>query len=280
MKSLQKVVLVLVGIMLVSFGLAALLGLTLPGGSIVSTTIDSQEVYTAVDVEGIFVETISTDMNFIPVEGDEIRVHFHGIARGSLGSIPELRTVKTGNNLRIMIEHKPFVNIGFMSTRNVKLDIYIPRSFGGEIVANSVSGDVDIRELDLQKFRFKAVSGKLQAEVFTAERAVLESVSGNIRVEDFRGDVQVDVVSGNVFLGFKEFANDVSIKSTSGDARLELPADAEFEISLRTVSGKVNTGFPISLDGDNRNMYGTVGAGQHRIIMSSVSGNVEIKPVR
>ncbi len=280
MKSLQKVVLVLVGIMLVSFGLAALLGLTLPGGSIVSTTIDSEEVYTADGVEGIFVETISTDVNFIPVEGDEIRVHFHGTARGSLSSIPELRTVKTGNNLRITIEHKPFVNIGFMSTRNVKLDIYIPKSFGGEIVANTVSGDVDIRELDLQKFRFKAVSGKLQAEVFTAERAVLESVSGNIRVQNFMGDVQVDVVSGNVFLGFKEFANDVSIKSTSGDARLELPADAEFEVALRTVSGKVNTGFPISLEGDKRNMYGTVGAGQHRITMSSVSGNVEIKPVR
>lgn len=279
MNSLQKVVLVLLGIMLVSFGSAALLGLNLQGVNIVSKTIDSEEVYALEGVEGIFVETISTDVTFIPVEGEEIRVHFHGTARGNSSSIPELRTVKTGSNLRIMIEHPSFVNIGFMST-NVKLDIYMPKSFGGEMVASTVSGNVVIQDLDLQKFRFKAVSGNLRAEAFTAADAIFETISGDIRVQGFAGDARVDVVSGDVFLNYKEYANDINIKSTSGTARLELPDDSEFEFSLRTVSGKISTGFPISLEGDSKNLHGSVGSGQHRITASTVSGNVEIRPVK
>ncbi len=277
---MQRVVLVLVGIMLVSFGLAALFGVFLPGAGmgIVSEDINSEEVFTAAGLERMVVETVSTKVFLIPVDGEEITVHFHGWARGSAGSMPELRAVKTADSLRINIDYP--MNVNFLSTRELRLDIYIPKDYSGELSVQTVSGSVEVADLDLRKFRFKSVSGGLRAENFSAQEGIYESTSGKISVRGLAGQARVNTVSGNILLAYKEFAHDIDIKSTSGDARVELPEESEFSLSARTVSGKVNTGFPITLEGDSRNVTGVVGSGEHRITTSTVSGDILIQPVR
>ncbi|HNT01527.1 MAG TPA: DUF4097 family beta strand repeat-containing protein, partial [Candidatus Saccharicenans sp.] len=184
-----------------------------------------------------------------------------------------------------------------VEARSISGDILI-REAGGQVIANTVSGDVEISG-GKKSVEAKAVSGDIRVEKIEDD-AQLSSVSGDIYATGIKGSVEAEAVSGSIHLKDISQAKSVSAKSVSGsidyrgdvmsDGRyqfnshsgnvvLVLPASSSFELEAGAFSGTVKTEFPIEIIGEisDKQIKGKVGKGGAYIVAKTFSGRVEIR---
>lgn len=108
-------------------------------------------------------------------------------------------------------------------------------------------------------------------EGFKVYEFSLDIVSANVTVSQLiADDFELNTVSGNAHISFKEQPKSVETDSVSGDIQLVLPEDITgYSISKESVSGSVNTN-----DFENSLYYGD---GYTRIEFDSVSGNLMLE---
>ena len=184
-----------------------------------------------------------------------------------------------------------------VEAKSISGDILI-REAGGQVIANTVSGDVEISG-GKKSVEAKAVSGDIRVEKIEDD-AQLSSVSGDIYATGIKGSVEAEAVSGSIHLKDISQAKSVSAKSVSGsidyrgdvmsDGRyqfnshsgnvvLVLPASSSFELEAGAFSGTVKTEFPIEIIGEisDKQIKGKVGKGGAYIVAKTFSGRVEIR---
>lgn len=297
--NMKNIVLILIAVMLASFLMAGLLGATIApfwgwtDFNQVMESIDETREFSVEDITEIQLETISTDINIIPVEeGTEIKVHLYGEVTPDI--LPVEFAKKSGNRLTVTIRPRTGIN---MNTRlRLTLDMYVPVGYGETLRGDTVSGDLNVADLDvkalyvktvsgnlnvsninLDTLDFQSVSGVLYAKTCSAAKANLKTISGNLDITNFAGDIDAKTVSGDLIVEYSEFANNITFDTTSGKTILTLPQESQFSIHLNTVSGNVDSEFPVMVtSGSGRNFEGTVGDGANRIRIKSVSGNVNL----
>ena len=93
---------------------------------------------------------------------------------------------------------------------------------------------------------------------------------------DFTGNLKADSVSGDINVSYRIFDNNIDVKTISGEVKIDLPQNAEFYLKTNTVSGEVVARFPITIISFNKmnQLEGTVGTGDNRIIVDTVSGDI------
>jgi hypothetical protein len=131
------------------------------------------------------------------------------------------------------------------------------------VEVNSVSGDVAVRN----------VHGDVSAHSVSG-RATLERVDGQ--------DVQVNTVSGDVeFGGPVRQGGRYVFRSVSGDLTLRVDGALNAHVSISTVSGDLESDFPVTVGGGGRfgrrNLDFTVGTGDARLELGTVSGNFHLR---
>lgn len=145
---------------------------------------------------------------------------------------------------------------------SMDLEVAVPAN--DVVSAGSVSGDVSIDGAhgDVQA---SSVSGDVRLEHLHATSVRANTVSGTI-------DVRVDEPTGR---------GDFTFHSVSGDITLEVPKGFGADLSLTTVSGDINSDFPVTLGGSNRwsrrRLEARVGDGGRRLDVSTVSGDLKLR---
>jgi hypothetical protein len=134
---------------------------------------------------------------------------------------------------------------------------------GARVEVNSVSGDVAIRN----------VHGEVSAHSVSG-RATLEGVDAQT--------VEANTVSGDVeFGGPVHQGGRYAFRSVSGNLTLRVDGALNARVSLSTVSGEIESDFPITLSGGGRfgrrNLDFTVGTGDARLELGSVSGDFHLR---
>jgi hypothetical protein len=165
---------------------------------------------------------------------------------------------------------------------DAEVDFVVRVPAGVKLAANNVSGDVDIRGL----------RGPVQAR----------SVSGDVHVSS-TGEVEAASVSGDVFAALGRIPSDgLEFRSVSGNVTLELPANVDADFSARTLSGEIDSDFPLTIggregrrgrddddDGDDgrfvrvrvgHNVRGRLGRGGPALSVTTVSGDVTLHRAR
>ena len=276
--NVRNLVLVLLLVMLTSFALAGLTGgisLNFGNWSGVgpSETIDIERVFDVDVLSEFSVNTVSTDVNIIPVDSTEVKVHLHGTV--SQHAVPELLTDQRSSRLTVRVEPKR--NVVGTTIYRLKLDIYVPENYTGSIRVDTVSGSLDINSFNLSSLSFNSVSGRVRADTVTAGETVLRTTSGNARISGIPGNMEFRSVSGDLDASYTEFANNISVNTTSGKVNLRLPQGSEFYLKAETVSGKINSDFPVMVTSQQRNsLEGTAGSDTNRITAKTVSGNITL----
>jgi len=167
--------------------------------------------------------------------------------------------------------------------RDAEVDFVVRVPAGTKLVANNVSGDVEIRGL----------RGPVDAS----------SVSGDVHVSS-SGEVEASSVSGNVFASLGRIPdNGLQFRSVSGDVTLELPANVDADFNARTLSGEIESEFPLTIGGrggrrgrddedddddDGRfvrvrvghNVRARLGRGGPMLSVTTVSGDVTLRRAR
>jgi hypothetical protein len=134
-------------------------------------------------------------------------------------------------------------------------------SSGGPVSASSGNGDVDVSQAGGE---VTARSGNGDVNVITSSGPV-SAYTGNGRI-----DARMTTVTG---------AADMAFRTGNGDITLILPASFEGEIEARLPNGRLESDFPLRIEGrlDPRRLRATIGRGGRRITIMSGSGGAEIR---
>ena len=295
--SMKKLLIWLASITVVSLGIAAII-LVITGNFVVATEkINESKTFKPEEISEIEISLVSTDLNIIPTTKGEIEVHFYGeVSTNVKRNIPELVAYKTGDKLFVeTLQSKDIIVFGINIERTT-MDIYIPEIILEEFKINVVSGDVIMEDIETALLNLKTVSGDIKIEELAAEKIRAGSTSGDIIVRGYTGDidagstsgdisllggidnedVEASTISGDIFIE-QNAVSDMKLGSTSGDVRISLPEDSQFYLDISTVSGDIKHDFSIKvISSGRRDLEGTVGDGEDRIMISTISGDVTI----
>jgi len=258
--------------------------------------IDESKTFDAQQINKIYVDLVSTDIRVIPTNEEEITVHLYGeVSTNKDMELPSLVAYQSGDELRIEIIQTKMIFIGINIWR-MKLDIYIPEDSIEVFKADTTSSDMDVSNLAVNEFEFNSVSGDFKGESLLANDIKLKSTSGDISLNDYTGDVNVNLisgdavledgnqnesieivtVSGDVYIEQKDSSN-MNVRVTSGDIEINLSEDAQFFLNAKAISGHIENTFPIKITSSGRrNLEGVVGSDEKQIDVSTTSGDISL----
>ena len=130
--------------------------------------------------------------------------------------------------------------------------------------------DISIQNIAAKSLTIETVSGDIDGEVLQFDSGQLKSVSGDVRLEEIEGEVEVNLESGDVSLFMNDLTKSVKVKTISGDIEVvssKEPTDVTFDVS--TISGDVNLF-------DKYNNSATIGNGSAVIELEATSGDISV----
>lgn len=146
---------------------------------------------------------------------------------------------------------------------DVSVDFTVRVPAGVRLAARNVSGDVDA----------EGMRGYVDAR----------SVSGDVRIAT-TGFGEASTVSGEIVavLGSAGWSGDLDFRTVSGDITLELPARTSTEVRVETMSGDIQSDFPLDVERRTmrRRARGTIGEGGRELYLTTLSGDVRLRRAR
>jgi len=160
---------------------------------------------------------------------------------------------------------------------SVKITVQVPRSV--RVGANSVNGGVSVRDVGAE-VRANTVNGGVAVRN-AAGRVRAATVNGSVDVNTTAGPVSVETVNGNVDARMSSLQgdDDMSFKTVNGSVSIYVPARFDANFRFDTVSGGIESDFPMTLSGrfGPRHASGTIGNGGRDLRVSSVNGSIELR---
>jgi len=140
----------------------------------------------------------------------------------------------------------------------INFEVQVPR--GVRLNASTTNGRVHCLNLDSV---VEASTTNGDVEVSTSEWASAKTTNGGVRVS----------------MGNAKWSGELELLTTNGSVNVTLPASAEFQVHADTTNGKINSEFPITVQGSfgNKNLYGTVGGGGRELKVATTNGGIELK---
>lgn len=144
---------------------------------------------------------------------------------------------------------------------SVKYEVIVPTGTRLDSV-DTVNGNVNI----------SGVSGEV----------VAESVNGDLEISDLAGDVGLSTVNGSIDAGFTRLEDEqrVKVETVNGRVTINLPEDADVEISADTLNGGINArdfGLETEKGFVGSDLNGNIGSGSARLNIDTVNGGIKIR---
>jgi Putative adhesin len=187
------------------------------------------------------------------------------------GLLKWLRPQRHSATVTVTVPRKCQTQVGVVSASAVMSGISARasvKSVSGGITLDGVTGDVDANTvsgaLEAQgingKLNFNTVSGDLTLADGWLERLDANGVSG-----DVTADIDLDPLGG------------MQVTTMSGEVTLRLPAEADAQVNLHSLSGDVRSEFTELRRSSalaSRSVSGSLGAGSGHVSVTTMSGRV------
>jgi len=113
-------------------------------------------------------------------------------------------------------------------------------------------------------------------------KVVAESVNGDLDVSDLAGDVGLSTVNGSIEAEFSALGDQqrVKIETVNGRVTVNLPENADVDISADTLNGGINArDFGLETDKGfvGSDLNGKIGNGSARLNIDTVNGAIKIR---
>lgn len=298
--NMKKIVIMLLSIMVLSYGIGVIILYTSPKSIFKGETgrfsIDEEKTASAAGISEINVTTASTDINVVVSDTNEVRAHFYGnVTTSSYYETPQLDFNLNGSTLNINVKNRTNMTFGFFMS-SLKVDITVPKSYNKSIKLASSSGEINIQNVNVEslscstssgstnienvsadEFNHSSSSGDLKATGITTKQTKTTSSSGSRTLKKFTGGLSGSSSSGSIKVQYLTFSNDIKLNASSGSIEITLPNNSEFGLEVNTSSGGIKCAFPISIkDSGRHRLSGTIGNGTNNISLNTSSGDIEI----
>ena len=153
------------------------------------------------------------DVKIISEDREDLYINYHGRLRSNV--VPILEVEENGDILNI--ELSSIGNSYTITESNVVLEITLPKSFNGDVKAESSSGDITIMNIAGGNLDIDASSGDINLNNLEGEEIDIETSSGNIYLKNITGtDFYIDASSGDISLHTLN-GNKMVVETSSGD---------------------------------------------------------------
>jgi|GEM_PF-6592506 len=161
-----------------------------------------------------------------------------------------------------------------------KVEIAIPKSFGGAFSMSLASGEV-YAETDLTDFENISLdlqNGQMNMQKLEAQTISLEVANGTIKTGSTKGKAAFSVQSGTIAILVDELADDLILNAASGTLYLTVPHGTAFHLNANAESGTVSvTGVEEVVHVSGKTVSKAIGASpEHTITASAKSGTINI----
>lgn len=233
--------------------------------------ISGNVIITAYDSDKIECEESSSD----PIE-EKYQLRYR--IKGDTLYIKPCKSMRTFNkipdkDLEIYIPYDLTSVMNKIDVETASAKISLTEITARELDLSTASGDVWLEKCSAVDMDIENVSGYINLTETNADNLDAEFVSSDIEIMGTVGRLNVESVSGDVYLASDTAPNSVDISTVSGDIKFEIPENDGFSIELDSVSGKVTSDFPLTLNKGNK-IYGN---GSRDYEFETVSGDVSIK---
>lgn len=218
----------------------------------------------------------------IRVDATSSRIHVQSVAMG-WGDVRYEVSVPTGTHL-VLSGQSTDIQVrgtsGRVEAQTQNGDIEITGAM--EVQVNALNGDVELQ--NVERVRVNLVSGDVRIDSVRGS-VEAQTVSGDIEVRNASSrEVRAQTTSGNVFFdGTIDSGGRYELGSHSGNVIVRVPGDVSAAVSLQTYSGTIESDFPITLTGGAvmgghpRSFDFRIGNGSARIMAQSFSGTVHLQ---
>jgi hypothetical protein len=144
---------------------------------------------------------------------------------------------------------------------------------------NDVKVDFDVKVPAGVRFVGRTVNGGIAAHGIEAE-AEAHTVNGGIELEAL-GLGHAETVNGGISARIERAHWDgtLELKTVNGGIDVRLPSSASLDVKATTVNGKIETDFPLTVQGKigRRRIQGSIGGGGPLLKMETVNGSIGLK---
>jgi len=218
---------------------------------------DFQKNYTIPAGGQISIKTVSGDVKVTGYSIGYIEVVATKVGRDR--DLVQIEDLSSGNKVELRVRYPESCNC----EASVNFDVRVPAGVDYDFDRlSSVSGNVEV----------SGVRGQVRAASVSGDVS-LSNVTGLVGAESVSGDVdaQITGIQGN---------GNMKFSSVSGIVKLKAPASTNADIEMSSVSGSLNTDFPIEVQaadhGPGHSAHGRVGVGGNVLLLKTVSGRVSL----
>ncbi|AOT71404.1 DUF4097 family beta strand repeat-containing protein [Geosporobacter ferrireducens] len=257
-------------------------------------SVDDTQIEKMDGITQMIIEGVTADINIIPDEREDVKAHFYGNTNTS--DLPKMKVTVNGGRLMIKIDESRKTQVGFFSS-NLSLDVFVPKTFGGDLELGSVSGHVEVKEglnlrnssvhlisgdtkiqhMKTQNLDFESISGTLTMEDVSTENTRIRIISGDVHINNFEGNLKGESTSGNLKISYLKDDYDIDFKAVSGTIDIDLPDDAAFSLDAETL-GDIQCDFYVNIQGKSgkNQLKGVVKDGRNKVVLRNTSGNITV----
>lgn len=145
---------------------------------------------------------------------------------------------------------------------------------------NTASGTFKVTG-KFKEFLFKSASGDLFSDAFESQITKINTASGELSLRGVPGNVEAETMSGNIYLNYLNFGNNITARSMSGNVNIEIPTRSDFSVSFDSASGELTLSKAFSkADKDTvskKTFKGSFGSDTNKIKINTASGDAKIQ---
>lgn len=142
--------------------------------------------------------------------------------------------------------------------------------------SGSVSGKVTLQNVSTGSLNIDSTSGTVDASDFSAGSARFETVSGSLNLAGGANELKCNTVSGKIYADLANCPVKVNCDTVSGSINLYIPDNEGFRLRYSGLSGKMDTDFPVSINGKSDSGTATYGNGKSEFKFGTVSGKMNV----
>ncbi|KAB3540951.1 DUF4097 domain-containing protein [Alkaliphilus pronyensis] len=200
--------------------------------------IDDVEESPMDNIKAITLNCRRGNIRVVTSEEDVIRLHLHGRITTSNPFVTPSLLVNSNKSV-LSGEIKDYHNSYEVVDSNLALDISIPANYQEVLSIKSHCGSLTIEAPNnINEINYESLGGSFKAKSLSCNKAVIKTITGNIRIEDLSSDVSLDTVTGSIDVNRLDAKKTLVIKSVVGDINI---GDASLQglPVLTTVTGKL-----------------------------------------
>lgn len=178
---------------------------------------------------------------------------------------------KEGNSL--FIKENKNISFSLFNFYNDQIEIYIPKSYAGNLTVNSSSGETkilsdmnlnninitqssgDLRDknsINAKQVNLKLSSGDIDLTSLICNTYDIQLSSGDLDIDSLAGSGDIHASSGDIKVTYKDIDKYSKVSANSGDIKIAVPRSLSFEFNGHCSSGDIDSSFPLNYNSKDK----------------------------